>query len=341
LPWRGYHVMINSSEGVGDNLSFLIDCDPGHDDAIAILYANACLDLIGITTVFGNSSIENTTHNALSICTLSGISVPVAKGAGNALKGYLVNGTDVHGSTGLDGADMPVPDREIADISASDFIIEASYRYTGKLIIIATGPLTNIATALQSDPSLASRLAGISIMGGSTGVGNVTPVAEINVFADPEAAQIVLGSKLPIWIVGLSVTTTVGANIQIISKLQSSGGRVAGTIAELLIFYLGAQMRLYGRNIAPFHDVCAVLPFVSPQMIEHKDAHVVVELDGKHTRGMTVTDFRNIPNIPLAHLHSSQPANAKVAISANGSTAVPHILDTIIRTYDGGIFPAN
>lgn len=113
---------------------------------------------------------------------------------------------------------------------------------------------------------------------------------------------------------------------------------MAGKIADLLTFYHSAQLRLYGRNIASFHYVCAMLPFVSPKMIEYKDAHVVVELDGVHTRGMTITDFRNIPNIPFAHLQASQPANAKVVISANASSAIPHILDTIVRTYDGRIF---
>lgn len=119
---------MNCLDGFSDSHYFLIDCDPGHDDAIAILYANACLNLVGITTVFGNSSIENTTVNALSICTLGDISTPVAMGACRALKGRLVAGTDIHGSSGLDVAVMPVPDRDVINISASDFIIEASHR---------------------------------------------------------------------------------------------------------------------------------------------------------------------------------------------------------------------
>ena len=314
---------------------FLIDCDPGHDDALAILYACARLDVVGITTTFGNQSVRKTTHNALGICTLAGLSVPVAAGAARPLSGAFVDASDLHGRTGLDGADLPPPDRDAIDRSAAEHIIDLSRQWPGKLVIIATGPLTNVATALQTDTTLASRLAGISVMGGSIGSGNVTPVAEINTYADPEAAQVVLGSGVHLWLAGLTVTTTVGATAETLAGLRSTGGRVAGVVAGALDFYLKRQQTVYNRNLAPFHDVCAVLPFTDAELIEYRSAHVAVELDGTLTRGMTVADFRGVPDIGLAHVRPSRPANALVAVSADGSEIVRRVLDTIARTYDG------
>jgi inosine-uridine nucleoside N-ribohydrolase len=319
---------------------FLIDCDPGHDDALAILYANVHLNLVGLTTVFGNQSVDKTTRNALGVCTLGGIAVPVAAGAAASLEGPPVDASDVHGKTGLDGAELPEPDRDVIDRDAADFIIETSHQWAGELTVIATGPLTNVATALRRDPTLPSRLAGLSVMGGTTGPGNVTAVAEINIFADPEAAQIVMEAGIPMRLVGLTVTTTIGADAETIARLEASGGPVADVLAGLLGFYRKSQQRLYGRDIAPFHDVCAVLPFVAPDLIEYREGHVAVELDGTHTRGMTVTDFRNIPDIGLSHFQHSLPANARVAVSVDAKTAVPHILDTVLAHYDGRRFAA-
>ena len=320
---------------------FLIDCDPGHDDALAILYACARLDVIGITTTFGNQSVRMTTRNALALCTLAGLSVPVAAGASGPLSGSFVDASDLHGATGLDGAELPSPDREALDRSAAEFIIDLSRRWPGELVLIATGPLTNVATALQADEALASRLAGISVMGGSIGSGNVTAVAETNTYADPEASRAVLASGVPLWLVGLTVTTKVGATAETLAGLHATGGRVAGVMAGALDFYLKRQQRVYNRDLAPFHDVCAVLPFTDPELIEYRSAHVAVELDGTLTRGMTVTDFRNVPDIGLAHVRPSRPDNAQVAVSADGPEIVRRVLVEIVRTYDGcaGLFP--
>ena len=314
---------------------FLIDCDPGHDDALAILYACAHLDVVGITTTFGNQSVARTTHNVLGICTLAGLSVPVAAGAPGPLSGMFVDASDLHGRTGLDGAELPPPDRDPIDRSAAEFMIDLSRKWPGELVIIATGPLSNVASALRADAALASRLAGISVMGGSIGSGNMTPVAETNTYADPEAAQVVLGSGVPLWLVGLTVTTTVGATAETLAGLRATGGRVAVVVAGMLDFYLERQQRVYDRNLAPFHDVCAVLPFTDAELIEYRSAHVAVELDGTLTRGMTVADFRGVPDIGLAHVRPSRPSNALVAVSADGPEIVRRVLGTIVRTYDG------
>ena len=319
----------------GRNNRFLIDCDPGHDDALAILYACAKLDVVGITTTFGNQSVERTTRNALSLCTLAGLSVPVAAGAPGPLSGPFVDASDLHGKTGLDGAELPPPDRDAIDRSASQHIIDLSRQFPGELVIIATGPLTNVATAMQADTSIASRLAQISVMGGSIGSGNVTSVAETNTYADPEAARVVLRSGVPLWLVGLTVTTTVGATPETLAALRSTGGRVAGVLADALDFYLTRQKSVYNRSLAPFHDACAVLPFTDSGLIEYRSAHVDVELDGTLTRGMMVADFRNVPDIGLAHVRPSRPDNAQVAVAADGPEIVRRVLGEIVRTYDG------
>jgi len=309
----------------------LIDCDPGHDDALAILLAAAHLDLVGITTVFGNQSVDRTTRNALAICRLAQLDVPVAKGASGPLKGEAFDGSDLHGSTGLDGADLPEPDRDPVALDAVSFMAEMINNAGRRLALVAIGPLTNIATLLLGRPEFAAKIASLSIMGGTTGIGNVTPVAENNIFADPEAAAVVLASGIPIHIVGLNVTTTVGASEADIAVLARSGGPIARTFADLLAFYRGRQIEVYGRTIAPFHDPCALLPLIRPELVEYREAHMAVELAGSLTRGMTVCDFRGIAAGGLSHVRRSAPPNVSVAVAANSRAIVDLVVETVIE----------
>lgn len=306
----------------------LVDCDPGHDDALAILLAAAYLDLLGITTVFGNQTVERTTRNALAFCELARIDVPVAQGAAGPLEGAPFSGSDLHGGTGFDGAELPAPTRSPADEDAVAFMMRLLRAAPDPLSIVAIGPLTNVATLLRRDSKAARMIAGIFIMGGTTAIGNVTPVAENNIFADPEAAAIVFASGLPIHMIGLNVTTTVGAGEADIETLRRSRGPVAHVVADLLAFYRQRQMRVYGRTIAPLHDPCAVLSLVSPELIQFRDAHVAIELDGRLTRGMTVCDFRGVDAEGLGHVRRSASPNAKVATAARGRA----IVDEVVRT---------
>lgn len=307
----------------------LIDCDPGHDDALAILLAATHLNLVGITTVFGNQSVERTTRNALAFCRLARLDLPVAKGAAGPLRGAAFDGSDLHGGTGLDGAELPEPDREPVGLDAVAFTAGLLGSAAAPLAVIAVGPLTNIATLLLRHPQASRAIASISIMGGTTGIGNVTAVAENNIFADPEAADIVFRSGIPIHMVGLNVTTTVGAGEDDIAALRQSGGPVARVVADLLAFYRERQIRVYGRTIAPFHDPCAVLPLIRPELIEYREAHVAIELDGRVTRGMTVCDFRGIAASGLSHVRPSAPANTRVAITARSRAVTDLVISTI------------
>src|SRR6478736_2602047 len=188
----------------------LLDCDPGHDDVMAVLTAARYADLVAITTVAGNAALEYTTRNALVTCDLAGIEGPVHSGAAGPRSGPTQNAVHVHGNEGLDGVEIPRPARPVAGTDAAGFIVETVAETPG-LWIVAVGPLTNVALALRADPELANRVAGISIMGGGT-FGNATAAAEFNIWADPEAADVVFRSGARIRMCGLDLTHQVCAD---------------------------------------------------------------------------------------------------------------------------------
>ena len=238
----------------------IIDCDPGHDDAMAILLAARELDLVGITTVFGNSSLENTTRNALAICTLAKLDIPVAMGMGEALVAKRASAADIHGKSGLDGATLPEPDREPVAKHAVQFIIDAARAAPGQLVLAPIGPLTNIAVALKTEPRLAGWLKCITLMGGSTTIGNISSHAEFNIYCDPEAAAVVFASGVPIMMAGLNVTRQAGIGDAHIDRLRQSGARVSTIFADLLGFYLKRSQEIFRLQTASMHDPCAILP---------------------------------------------------------------------------------
>lgn len=308
---------------------FIIDCDPGHDDAVAVLVACRFLDVVGLTTVFGNSTVDNTTRNALAILDAADLShIPVAKGADGPLEGRRHSGETVHGKSGLDGAELPASSRRPEAVSAIEFIA-AHARLHDDLAIIAVAPLTNIASALIAHPDLRERITHISIMGGSTTFGNATAAAEFNVFADPEAAAIVFDAGIPLTMVGLDVTTTFGITREHVDTLRAHGSTIAREIGGALRYYLGRQSAIYERAFAPVHDVCAVLPFTHPALIRHEPMHVVVECEGKYTRGMTVCDRRGV--VAGDGIARTAPPNADVAVWADGDTIIRIVLDTLME----------
>ena len=190
----------------------LIDCDPGHDDAVAILYAARHLDLVGVTTVHGNNTIENVTRNALAVLTLGGIDVPLAQGCGEPLLGTAPRAAEAHGATGLDGAVLPEPDRAPIGVHAVDFLIEMARAHRDELVLAVIGPATNVALAIKREPRFAGWLREITMMGGSAGRGNILPTVEYNAWCDPEAAAILFGCGAPIRMVGYDVTGRTGTS---------------------------------------------------------------------------------------------------------------------------------
>jgi inosine-uridine nucleoside N-ribohydrolase len=277
----------------------LLDCDPGHDDAIAIVAAASDADLLGITTVAGNAPLDRTTRNALVMRDLLGITVPVHSGAAQPLLGPLGHGAAhseaVHGVSGLDGADLPEPTTPLDGTDAVAFIVETVRRTEG-VWLVPVGPLTNIALALRAAPDIADRIAGISLMGGGT-FGNRTPTGEFNIWADPEAAAIVFGYGGPLVMAGLDVTHRLQATPDRIAVVAALPGLLAAVLADLLTFFSGTYLARHDPGAmlgAAIHDPLAVLALTHPHLFERSARHVAIETRGEHTRGMTVIDRRAI-----------------------------------------------
>jgi inosine-uridine nucleoside N-ribohydrolase len=295
-------------------LRVLVDCDPGHDDAIALVLAARHTDLVGITTVAGNAPLERTTANALAVTELIAVDVPVHAGASRPLLAPLRTAEGVHGKSGLDGADLPTPSRGPASNDAVGYLIETVRAEEG-LWLVAVGPLTNLALALRHAPELAERIAGISLMGGSATFGNRTAVAEFNIWADPEAAAIVFESGARIVMSGLNLTLQLLATPERRDALRATATRTGGTLADLLTFYARAYTKYRGFDGPAVHDACAVLALTHPELVRGEDAHVVVETDGTHTRGMTVVDRRPLAEPPPATAHVLDTIDAHEAFA--------------------------
>lgn len=281
----------------------IIDCDPGHDDAVAIVTAAHFADVRGIVTVAGNAPLDRTTHNALVMRDLLGLDTPVHSGAARPLLAPARDAGFVHGESGLDGAELPEPTTPLDSTDGVEFIIETCRRDEG-IWLVPIGPLTNIALALRQAPDLVDRIAGISLMGGGT-FGNRTASAEFNIWADPEAAAIVFESQArPLVMAGLDVTHKFQVTQERIEQTRALPGRVAAIIADLFVFFSGTYLHRHDEGSiggAALHDPLAVLAITHPELFERRQRHVVVETKGEHTAGMTVVDERAIIERDLAN----------------------------------------
>ena len=276
-------------------IPIIMDCDPGHDDAIAIILACASekLDVRAITTVGGNQTIAKTTNNALRVLAFIDKKIPVAMGANNPLRRELEIAPSVHGDSGLDGPELPQPKEEALKISAFELMAKVVEESDEKITLVPTGPLTNIAIFLLSYPHLKSKIERISLMGGSAIGGNWTASAEFNILVDPEAADIVFKSGIPITMSGLDVTHKAQVYPEDIEKIKNQGGKVAVMVGELLEFFIKFHKEICGWEFAPLHDPCAVAWLINPDMLTSKKLNVQIDIDGEHTTGCTVTDFLN------------------------------------------------
>jgi purine nucleosidase/pyrimidine-specific ribonucleoside hydrolase len=286
------------------SLPILLDCDPGHDDAIALLLALGSdeLELRGVTTVAGNQTLEKTTANAIRVLELAGrAEIPVAAGAGRPLVREPRVAADVHGETGLDGPDLPPPQADPSPQHAVDFLAE---RIEGATLV-ATGPLTNVALLLARYPE--AKPERIVLMGGAIAEGNVTPAAEFNIWADPEAAQRVFTSGLDITMVGLDVTHKALVNPD---QLRGAG-RIGEVVAELLEFYGGFHRSVYGWDGSPIHDAVAVAHVIDPELLDLERLNVRIDTESELCRGRTVVD--------VWHRTGLEPtANVAVRIDSEG-----------------------
>ncbi|MEP7115647.1 MAG: nucleoside hydrolase [Ilumatobacteraceae bacterium] len=279
------------------HLPIILDCDPGHDDAIALVVAARHTNILGITTVAGNAPLESTTHNAIVVRDLLGLDVPVYSGASRPLLAPPRHAGYVHGESGLDGADLPSPSGPPTSRDAVGFIID-TVRNNDGVWLVPTGPMTNIALALRSAPDIASRVAGISFMGGGL-FGNRTPTAEFNIWADPEAAAIVVGYGGPLIMSGLDVTYQFQATPERIQQVRDLSGHLAAILADLLSFFSGTYVSRHDNmRGAAVHDPVAVMALTHPELFTRTFSNVTVETSGEHTRGMTVIDQRTLIERP-------------------------------------------
>ena len=269
----------------------IIDCDPGHDDAAAIILASRSpeLELVGITCVAGNVEVEKTSANALKLCELAGIrDVPVAAGMAVPLIAERITAPHVHGESGLGGVDLPSTDLNLHTAHAVDFLIGTIMSSADDITLIPIGPLTNIAMAIRREPQLVLKIPEIVLMGGAMGMGNVTSSAEFNIYADPEAARVVFESGIPIVMVGLDVTHKAVLLQEHIHKIRQNGTNVAITLATMLQWYLETITKFGHPEWSSLHDACAVASVCDPTLLTTEFMRVDIETCGEFTRGRTV-----------------------------------------------------
>lgn len=303
----------------------LLDCDPGHDDAIAILLAlgSPGIDLLGITTTFGNCSVQQATRNALRILALvRRPDVPVAAGSAGPLVGRAHLGDFIHGATGIDGPVLPEPGAAPHALGAVEFLRTSLLRAPTPVTVVATGPITNLALLLRDHPEVGTKIAEIVFMGGSSDRGNTTPAAEFNAYADPEALHLVLTSGLPIRMVGLNLTHQALATRDVVARMRSMDHPVGRACADLMGFFGDTYSDVFEFVAPPVHDPCTIAALIDPGLVTWKKSFVAVETDGRWTRGATVVDL---------HDRLDEPPNAHVAITLDVEAYWDLVLEALDR----------
>jgi len=302
----------------------ILDVDPGHDDAVALMMAcgAADLDLLAVTTVAGNVPLEKTTRNALRVLSLIGhTGVPVAAGASEPLYRPLQTAEDIHGESGLDGPEIPEASFEPDERGAVALIADTLRASPEPVALVPVGPLTNVAALLREHPGLREKIAHVSLMGGSIGLGNTTPAAEFNIFVDPEAAREVFDSGLPVTMSGLDVTHQAGAGPAERKRLRAVGG-IGAVVAGFLDFFAAAYEGVFGFDAPPLHDPVAVAAVLDPGLLETRPMRVDVECESDLTRGETVCDFYGV---------TGKPPNAEVGVRLDRDGFFDLLYDSLKR----------
>ena len=274
----------------------ILDCDPGHDDAVAIMMAgkHPSLDLLGITVVAGNQTLDKTLVNALNVCQCIGLDVPVFKGCSKPLVREQITAGSIHGKSGLDGPVFAPLKKKENKQHAVDFLIETLMASQGDITIVATGPLTNIAMAMRMEPKIVNKIDQIVLMGGAYQLGNVTPAAEFNIYADPEAAYVVFNSKRPIVMMGLDLTRQAQAYPSIVERIGRRETKAAKLFYDMMTFFNKTQKEIYGWEGAPLHDPTCIAYLIDPTCVETKPMFTEIELRSEKCYGRTICDYFGI-----------------------------------------------
>ena len=310
-------------------IPLILDCDPGHDDALAIIVglARPELELLAVTTVAGNAGLEATTRNALRVLTLAGrTDIPVAAGAAGPLLRSLHVAANVHGVSGLAGADLPEPAFKPRPEGAIELIRSILVASKAPVAIAAVGPLTNIALLLRTHPELMERISSIRIMGGAITEGNTTASAEFNIWQDPDAARIVLACGRPITLMTLDVTHQALFGAADIARLDVLGTRIGSVFADLLRYFARFHAERYGWDGSPIHDAVAVAHLALPDLVRTVPYRVDVETTSELTRGRTVVDLHGL---------TKQPANADVGVEIDRSRFIDVLVESVAAVGSG------
>ena len=274
----------------------ILDCDPGHDDAIALILAhgNPDIELLAVTTVHGNQTLEKVTRNALAVARIAGITgIPFAAGTERPLVREPEIAPTIHGESGMDGPVLPEPLFDIVPMHAVDLIIDTIMNSpAGTITLVPTGALTNIALAVRKEPRIAERVKEVVLMGGGYHEGNWSATAEFNIIIDPEAAHIVFNEKWKLTMVGLDVTHKALATPDVVAAITAIDTAPARFVLELLEFFAESYKHAQGFDFPPVHDPCAVAYVIDPTVMRVVKVPIAIELTGTHTLGMTVADFR-------------------------------------------------
>lgn len=271
----------------------ILDCDPGHDDAFAILLAgnNPQIDLLGITVASGNQTLEKTGRNALNLVQYLGLDVPVCLGAKNPIIKEVEVCDAIHGETGLDGFDFPPLEIDYDKRSAMEFMIESILKSKELVTIVTTGPMTNLALAIRMNPDILNHIEEVVLMGGSYQNGNVTPAAEFNIFCDPEAAYICFNSGLKVTMVGLDVTRKVKVYSHIIDRMDKISNKSSDLFVKLMRVFNENQKKVFGFDGAPLHDPVTIAYLMNPNLLNVKHLHCDIDISRGTSYGRTNCDI--------------------------------------------------
>lgn len=271
--------------------NIVLDCDPGHDDAVAILLAGKSdkINLLGISCASGNQTIDKTSRNTMNICEYLGIDVPIAKGCPRPLIQHSMVCPEIHGESGLDGFEFPVYTKEFDKRHGAQLIIDCVMN-NDDVTVITTGPMTNLGLAMRLEPRIINKIKEVIFMGGSTDHGNVSPAAEFNILVDPEAAYIVLTSGVPVKMVGLNVTRQVAVDDEIIERMSKINNKASDLFCKLMRVFLDNQRNTFGVKAAPLHDPVTIASILDEQCVEFKPLNVTIDISHGESYGRTNCD---------------------------------------------------
>ncbi len=293
-----------------DRTRIILDCDPGHDDAVAILLAarHPALELLGVTVVAGNQTLEKTEKNARRVLQWVNSDVPVYAGCPDPLVREKITAGDIHGSTGLDGPVFPPLTKKLKEEHAVHYMIRTLLASDGDITVVTTGPMTNLAMAIRLEPAIVPKIRRILLMGGAYTNGNVSPAAEFNIIADAEAAHICFSAGRPVTMVGLDVTRKVLCYPHIVERMKRIGNPASELFAALMGHFCRTQKEIFGWEGGPLHDPVTIASLIDPKLLTLKPMNVQIDLRSTQSYGRTNCDFFGYLQLP---------ANAEVAVDIN------------------------